>query len=130
MPAAQRGQLVRLHLSGFAAGHLVTAAGRAVEAAEDVHQRRLARTGLAHQPHRLAAPDVERHALDRRELLGRTEPLSLAHVRLAQVLHPATACMPPGDRAAPAAPSPTRSRGRPASRRCGRQFRTPRQSRA
>jgi hypothetical protein len=39
MLAAQFGQLIRLHLSGFAAGHLVAAAGGAVEAAEDVHQR-------------------------------------------------------------------------------------------
>ncbi|KAG1588461.1 hypothetical protein G6F46_014682 [Rhizopus delemar] len=64
MLAAQLGQLVRLHLSGFAAGHLVTAAGRAVEAAEDVHQRRLARTGLADDGHQFTRADVQVDAIE------------------------------------------------------------------
>ena len=49
---------------------LVGALRRAVEAAEDVHERRLARAGRPHQSGELALVDIRRDAVERGELLA------------------------------------------------------------
>ena len=50
------------------AEHLASSGGRALRTGEDLEQRRLAGTVLADDPHRLAAPDRERHLGQRDDL--------------------------------------------------------------
>ena len=71
---ADHGPLVGRQIRHLLVVEPVLAAGRPVEAAEDVHQRRFARAGLAHQRHHLAARDRDRHALEH------------GHVQLAEVI--------------------------------------------
>src|SRR3546814_20513318 len=55
--AAQRGQRVGVERGSLAAGHAVAATARPVEAAEDVHQGRLARAGRPDDGQHLAGVD-------------------------------------------------------------------------
>ncbi len=63
-PAAQRGQAVVVETAHIGAGQVVGAGRRPVEAAEDVHERRLARPGGTDDGHELAlgAPGCPRPA--------------------------------------------------------------------
>ena len=63
----------------LAAVEEVAARGRAIEAAEDVHQRRLARARGAHDGDELAPLDDERHVVERVHL-DVAEPVDLADV--------------------------------------------------
>src|SRR5262249_4323183 len=68
--AAERGELVCAEVRHVIAAHPVAAARRPVEAADDVHQRRLARPGLAHDGHELAGTDLQRDIVERPDLGG------------------------------------------------------------
>ncbi len=63
--ATKLGELVRLHRAGLAARHAVGSRRRPIEAAENVHQRGLARARLPDDRHHLAGVNVEVHALER-----------------------------------------------------------------
>ena len=62
---ADLGELVAGHAADVFAAQLVGAVGRGVEAAEKVHQRRLAGAGRADDGHHLTGRDVEVDALER-----------------------------------------------------------------
>jgi len=51
------GQLVVIHLTDLLAVQQIRAFGRGVETADEIHQRRLARTGRPHDGHVLAPLD-------------------------------------------------------------------------
>ena len=70
---ADLGPLVAVEPRDVDAVEPVAARGRPVEAADDVHQRRLARAGRAHDGHELAARDRQADPLERGDL-------DLAHV--------------------------------------------------
>ena len=78
-PAADARQRRLIQLRDVDALEQVVAAGRAIEAAEDVHQRRLARTGGAHDGDELAAVNGEAHAAQRVHL-GVAQPIDLGHI--------------------------------------------------
>src|SRR5439155_975814 len=61
-------QLVVVEPGDVGAIEQVAAAGRHVQAADDVHQRRFARAACAHDGNEVATPDVEVDALQRRHL--------------------------------------------------------------
>src|SRR5690606_15629170 len=69
MLAPQRRQLVGIQRAHILAGEQVTALAGPVETAQYVHQRRLARAGLADNGHHLAAMDVEIDALEHGDAL-------------------------------------------------------------
>ena len=72
--AAQFGQLVGVEFAGAAPAHAVVAAGGAVQAAQDIHQRGLARAGRANDGHHLAGLDGQVDVLEHRDgLLTRRE---------------------------------------------------------
>jgi hypothetical protein len=56
-PVAQRRQCVAVELGDIATDQEIVAAGRRIEAAEQVHEGRLARTRRAHDGHELAGRD-------------------------------------------------------------------------
>jgi len=62
--AAQQAHLAGRHLVEVAAVEQHLAAGLAHQVEDHAAKRRLARTGFAHQPQRLAAPDLEVDAID------------------------------------------------------------------
>jgi len=62
--AAQFGQFVRVQLAGAAAVHAVVAAGGAVQAAQDVHQGRLARARRADDGHHFPGLDGQVDVLE------------------------------------------------------------------
>ena len=64
MLAAQARQFIRLHGARFAAQHLVAAARRLVQAADDVHQRGFAGAGWADDGHHLARANRQVHVLE------------------------------------------------------------------
>ncbi len=70
LAVADRGELVVVHLRDDLAAQHVAALARRVEAADQVHQRRLARSGGAHHRDVLARLDLEAHAAQRVDLLG------------------------------------------------------------
>ena len=62
---ADDGALVAAELRDVGAVEDVRAGGRAVEAADDVHQRRLAGAGRSHDGHELAGVDAQVDAVER-----------------------------------------------------------------
>src|SRR5690606_39558002 len=74
--ATQEGAPVGIEAGDVLAGEPVAAAARAIEAAEHVHQGRLARARRAHDRDELAALDAKRHAAQRmdREFAGAVGP--------------------------------------------------------
>ena len=73
LPVADRRQLVVREMRDVAAVQQIASAGRAIEAAQDVHERRLSRAGRSDHGDELAAADVERDAAEgvhRRALHG------------------------------------------------------------
>ena len=68
LPVAHLGQLVPAELGDVAPVEKILAAGRVVEAAEDVHQRRFAGPRWPGRRDELARLDVERHAAKRVDL--------------------------------------------------------------
>src|SRR5882762_10706640 len=58
LPIADLGKPVVIELCDIGAVEQVTPAGRHIEAADDVHQRRLARSAGAHDRHKLALGDM------------------------------------------------------------------------
>src|SRR5207253_5198439 len=63
-------QLVVVHLADLLAVEEIRSFGRRIEAANQVHQRRLAGAGRPHDRHVLAALDVDRYAAEGVNLLG------------------------------------------------------------
>ncbi|MGC0393827.1 hypothetical protein ABIF91_006213 [Bradyrhizobium sp. USDA 241] len=65
MLAPQRRQFVCVEFGGVLAGDTICAGGRAVEAAEDVEQRRFSGSGRAYDRHHLAGLDAQRQIVER-----------------------------------------------------------------
>ena len=70
LAVADRGQLVVGQGQDVHPVEVVGPAGRGVQAAEDVHHRRLARAGVAHDRDHLALVDAQRDAVERPHLDG------------------------------------------------------------
>jgi hypothetical protein len=79
LPIADGGAGVGRQLGDGCARQPIGALRRPIEAAEDVHERRLARPGGAHDGDELAARDVERHAAQGLHL-DVAEPVDLPQV--------------------------------------------------
>jgi hypothetical protein len=77
--ATEQRELVEIELGDLDPAKEVRAGGRAIEAADDVHARRLAGAARADDRHELAVGDRERHAVERADL-GVARAVDLRHV--------------------------------------------------
>ncbi|MCY1295995.1 hypothetical protein D9M70_453610 [compost metagenome] len=105
--AAQGRQLIGIEVGDALAVDQIVAAGRLIEAAENVHQRRLAGAGLADDRHELARLDIEGEAVQdldgeiaveigladvlERDERGHGQPQNIGGMRMPRWLRPSRA---------------------------------------